>query len=151
MPLPDPHLIPTAALPREQSEFARYVFYAPPGVRPEHVVDPDFWQHRAGQFRVNDVVTAIADDGTFEIEMRVVSLDPRRLWAEMRVLRAWEGKTRTKARTYPDKDGYTVEFNKVHKWRIVDAAGHVVARDMPDEATAEETLAEVKAAKKAAA
>jgi hypothetical protein len=52
---------------------------------------------------------------------------------------------------WPDKEGNVVEFDRVHKYRIVNRAGEVVAQDFPDEAGAIEALANLKAAKKKAA
>lgn len=157
MSLPEKLPLPVH-LPREEFAISRYFCEAPPGVMAQHVVDPDFWAHLAKKLRRHDEITVVAADGSFDLALRVIDLDPRGFWARVRVLRATgpagisglAAPERPKPQ-WPDRDGYTVEHNAVHGWRIVNRAGDIVARDLPDEAAALAELATVKAAKKKAA
>jgi hypothetical protein len=64
---------------------ALYFLNLGPGVTPEMVMDEEFWRHLAARFKVNDRLEIVAPD--FDMDVRVVAVDPRGLWAQMRVLR----------------------------------------------------------------
>jgi hypothetical protein len=145
-------LLPVRIGRTQLAEFARasYFFSAAPGVTPEHVVDPDFWVNWAGTLKINDRIEVVAADGSFDMEVRVVALDPRGLWARVRPLRIAEGKlavATTPTGLYPDSEGYIIEWSDHHRWRIV-RGQDVVARDFPDQAAASEALQNIKAAKR---
>jgi hypothetical protein len=142
------HLLPTK-IARNDYGLTRHFLPVNAGVTPEHVVDPDFWVHLSRGFKVFDEIAVVATDGTFDLDLRVVAIDPRGLWTQVRVLRLWEGKTADSAPAgqYPDKDGYTIEFAGPHRWRIV-RGGDVVAKDFADQAAAVEALVNIKDAKR---
>lgn len=153
--MPLPTNIPPVRLQRRDEAITEWYHRAPQGTTIEHVLDPDFWAHTAAQMRrtpnkgIGDTVWVVAEDGSFDIEVLVVAVDPRGLWAQVRVLRAWqhEGKTQPAALTGPDKDGYVVEFSGPQRWRILDRSGEIVSKDHPDESAAREALANIKVAK----
>jgi hypothetical protein len=144
--------IPSQLLPTRSSraDYARAVHFvlAAPGTTPEHVMDPDYWTHLASGMRVYDRVEIIAADGSFDMEVRCIELDPRGLWARMRPLRVSEGRAATHAPVgpWPDKEGYSVEWGGPHRWRII-RGQDVVARDFPDQASAIDALVNIKAAR----
>lgn len=153
------HLLPTK-LERgfEGYALSTKVLRTLPGVTAEMLVCPDFWVHLAARdLRIDHRIEVIAMDGTLDAELRVIAIDPRGHWAQMRVLRGWparawadmaepDGPAERPAGQYPDKDGYVVEFDRVHKWRIMRGV-ELIAKDYPDEPTAVEALANIKAAK----
>ena len=146
----DDRLLPTRDSGRGDYAVARWYFLdLPPGTKPEHVEDPDFWVHMAARFRVHDEIIAIAADGSFEAELRVVAIDPRKLWAQVRPLRVWRGEAAASENAAPrtDPDGYKIEFSGPHKWRIVNVAGDVVAKDFATETDARRALQNIKAMK----
>ena len=153
MPI-DSRFSPTRESGRGDYAVSRWYFLnLPPGVTPEHVADPDFWVHMAARLQVNDEIVVVMPDGTFDMELRVIAVDPRKLWAQTRVLRLWQPKVGTKTEDLPmqtvDKDGYSVEWGGAHRWRII-KDGEVVARDLPSKEAAHEALVGIKQAKVAA-
>ena len=142
-----PHQLPLK-IQRGDYAISRHFLLVEPGVTPDHVVDPDFWVHVAARLRVMDRIEVVAADGSFDMELRVVAIDPRGLWAQVRPLSIVEGKLAVAASgQFPDKDGYTIEFSGVHRWRII-RAGEVVAKDFADQTAAAAALANIKAAKR---
>jgi hypothetical protein len=145
------HMLPMRI---DRADFARseYFLAAPPGTTVDDVIDPDFWVHVARRLKVNDRIEIVALDGSFDMEVRITSIDPRGLWAHVRPLRVAEGRFAVPEASgaYPDKDGYTVEWGGPHRWRIV-RGNDVVARDFPDQAAAISALMNIKAAKRPAA
>lgn len=145
------HMLPARIGREEEADYKRRVYFllAPPGVTPDHVVDPDYWVHWAQRLRINDRIEIVAADGSFDMDVRVVALDPRGLWARVRALRLSEGKLaspQSGSTVFPDPDGYLVEWGGEHRWRII-RGQDVVARDFPTQADAIEALQNIKAAK----
>lgn len=166
--------IPSHALPNrlQRSEYANTTYFVPvaPGVTPAQVIDPDFWQHccaplgtrQRDKLRVNDRIEVVAQDGTFDMDLRVIAIDARGLWAQVRVLRyvgeemipvpgvtGAQQETRVADLDVPDSDGYRVEFGGAHKFRIV-RGNDVIETHLPTKAAAYAKLAEIKAEKAAA-
>lgn len=157
MELPS-HLLPTK-LERAFDGFAlvHWLYRPERGATAEHIMDPDFWVHVTNVLKVNHVVSVVAMDGTLDADLRVVALDPRGMWAQMRLLRGWptgafadmdKPKTAMPMAQGPDADGYLVEFGGPHRWRIMRATGakpELIAKDFPDQASALEALSNLKA------
>ena len=144
----DLHLLPTRIRRAEHAHNTHFLV-VPPGVTPDHVVDPDFWAHLAARFEVNDRIEVIAEDGTFDGDLRVIAIDPSKakLWAQVRVLRMLENiQEATPTVSYPDADGYTVEFSGPMKWRIMRGTD-LIRRDFATEGDAVAALAKLKALK----
>jgi hypothetical protein len=153
--IPD-HLVPTT-FPLAQTVRTVRSISVKPGTTIEMVLDPDYWVHGGGVLKVNDLIEVIAQDGSFELELRVVAVDARGYWAHVRPRYRWpaEGEAVKRAdapNTWPDKDGYRIEWSgsPVHRWRIIDRAGEVVGSRFPTEDAAIKQLAEIKREKIAA-
>lgn len=153
-------LLPTNSVRAEYARADHYV-ETPQGVTPAHILDPDFWQHIAARFRVNDRIEVVAADGSFDAELRVTAIDPRKLWAQVRLLRICTGEGiaagRASAsgpapveRPAADHAGYVVEPDGLGKHRIVQGSD-LIAKGFPDKAAAEAALANLKALKPKAA
>lgn len=145
-----------AKLRRAEEAITRWYLRAPAGTLREHLLDPDYWVHIGPQLLrtpnrgIHDEIRVVADDGSFDVDLTVVEIDHRGKWARVversaaargkRVERATPG-------TYPDPDGYTIEFSSAHQWRIIDRHNNVLEKTIPDEETAKARLAEIKKAK----
>jgi hypothetical protein len=154
MQIPD-HLVPKRITRAEVARVTRFLS-VPPGTTRDMCLDPDYWVHLGSTLKVDDRIEILAQDGTFDLDLRVISLDPRGYWAQVRLLREWVqpdgAKKEAQPKAWPDADGYRIEWSTptTHKWRIIDRAGQIVSRGHASEADAIETLAEIKLAKIAA-
>jgi hypothetical protein len=159
--IPD-HLLPSQ-FPLAQSVRTIRTILAKPGTTIEMVLDPDYWvhgalgEHRGSVFKVHDLVEILAQDGSFELEVRVVAVDVRGYWVQVRPRYRWpaegqEIKKEFSPKTWPDEEGYRVEWSgsPVHRWRIIDRVGEVVGSRYPTEAEAAKKLVELKREKVAA-
>jgi hypothetical protein len=153
--IPD-HLVPTKIA---RAEVARTLRFLPvlPGTTREMVLEADFWVHLGSVLKVDDRIEVVAQDGSFDLDLRVVAVDPRGFWAQTRVLREWppKGEAQPKAeaqpKTWPDSEGYRVEWGgQTHKWRIIDRAGQIVGKQAASEADAIAMLDRLKREKRAA-
>lgn len=155
--------IPTYKLPMRlarSAEFARTAHFVQveAGVLPEHVMHPDFWVNLARRFRVNDLIEVVAEDGTLDMDLRVIAIDPRGLWVQVKALRycgepgiAVPGVEADEIApsAESDPDGYRIEFAGPHKFRIV-RGNDVIEAHIPTKAEALRRLAAIKAEKVAA-
>jgi len=158
--------LPTQLLPkrlghRGGADYDRSLYFVVlgAGITPAMVVDPDFWQHLAARFRVNDRLEIVAPD--FDMDVRVVAIDPRGLWAQMRVLRlcdasgigvpgAEHSPTSSIIAGAPDQAGYIVEWGgPKHMWRIV-RGSDLIDKGFPDKDAAHAKLTEIQAELRAA-
>ncbi len=148
------HLLPTRLQLGNGYAHADYFLVTLPGVEPAHVLDPGFWVHQAARLRLHDRIEVVAADGSFDLDLRVVAVDPHGHYARVRVLRAIdadgralaiESRDRTVAET-ADADGYVIQHDPVQQWRIL-RGRDLIERDLPSEAAAKARLAEVKGAR----
>lgn len=129
-----------------------YFVVAPIGATPENVADPDFWLHVAARLKLHDRIEVVAADGSFDMDVRVTAVDPRGHYAVVRVLRSWAADE--KASNGPavrqmgtiDNDGFIVEEDPVHGWRVM-RGGDIIARRLKDKAAAEAVRADARAGK----
>jgi hypothetical protein len=80
--------LPTRLFPTEQ-DFTRYFLKPATAVRPEDLLDPDYWVHTVTWLRPNDRLEIVGTH--FEIDLRVIRIDtsflnPRPIF---RLLRVW--------------------------------------------------------------
>lgn len=59
---------------RADFERSRYFTVVPVGVALSEVMSSAFWVHVWKQFRANDVIEAVAADGSFDAEFRILSI-----------------------------------------------------------------------------
>lgn len=142
--------LPTRLLPtnirRTETDITHWFHEATRGVTAEMAQHPDYWANVARKFKVNDRIEVVAQDGTFDLDLRVVAVDARYLWAQVRALRVFETKEPVE-RDDADPDGYRIEFAGAHKFRIIDRIGNVVEKYIPTREAAHERLAALKAEK----
>lgn len=152
-PQPEPEHVPLpvnllpSTIERQTVRINHWFLETMPGITADHVVSPDFWVHVARRVRVNDRIEVVAKDGSFDLDLRVVAIDPRGFWVQVRPLRVFNGHPIVIERG--DPDGYKIEHDPVHKWRIIDRAGNVVDKGLADERHAIARLAKIKAEKNA--
>lgn len=114
----------------------RYI--APPGVTLEMCQRPDYWRNvarEAGQARTGGRVSwnkieIIAEDGTWEAELRVLSAADGLVTT--RLLREWHRASRP-GRKASLPEGYTVEHIENNGWRALDRNGEIVSQRLPIE------------------
>lgn len=143
MDLPS-HLLPSR-LPRAAHERGDYLHRAAAGVTLDMVLNPNYWAHLAERLRIGDRIEALADDGSFDVDLRVVAIDPRGHWALVRTRPSVSAAMPAApfAGPAPDADGYTIDRDPVQGWRIL-RGRDLIAKDFADEAAAREALAGVK-------
>lgn len=148
------HLLPTRKL---LADYARgnYFLKVPPGVSLDDLMDPDFWQHLAAGLKVDARLEVVSEDGTIDADLRVIAIDPRGAWVQMRLLRVYVAQESKEVREAPlgtpDNEGYRVEWaGPSHRFRIIAPGGEIVEKNIPDKTTALEYLAVIKAEKVAA-
>jgi hypothetical protein len=139
MDIPD-HLLPLRIVRAEVARTTRHLAVLP-GTTREMVLDPDYWVHLGSTLKVDDRIEVVAQDGTFDLDLRVVAVDPRGYWVQTRLLREWVetpgAKKEAAPKTWPDAEGYRIEWaGPVHKWRIIDRATKILGKGYPSEAEA---------------
>lgn len=129
--------LPATAL-RHLADYSRshYFVHVPYGVTVDDIMRPAFWAHHANKLKALDVVEVVAEDGSFDLELRV--LDAQVGYVKMRLLRAWadEAQARvTAARVAEDdererkalKERFPcVRYTKLQRWHVIGHDGNVV-------------------------
>lgn len=98
----------------------------PVDVTMEDVTRPSFWAHHTGRLGKHDIVDVLSEDGSFDMQLRVV--DKGVGFVEMRVLREWqrEGAAAEEAGDLPDvPDGYIVNHAPKTGWRVLTKEPHL--------------------------
>lgn len=98
----------------------------PVDVTMEDVTRPSFWAHHTGRLGKNDIVDVLSEDGSFDMQLRVV--DKGVGFVEMRVLREWqrEGAEEDAGLSLPDApDGYIVNHAPKTGWRVLTKDPHL--------------------------
>lgn len=148
MPLPT-HLMPVI-LRSVEYERAYYFWIAPSGVALTDVLDPNFWANVAPRLKLYDRIEVVAADRSFDVDLRVVAIDPRGYWAAVHMLRGPEdvAPVPAPAQAAPDSSGYMIENDAVQGWRILNGRD-LIAHGLASEDAAKAKLAEIKAPKPA--
>lgn len=136
--------IPSNLLPTrlDTADYQRVVYFHRPalGVTAEMVVHPDYWLHLAARLKLDDKIEVVSADGSIDMDLRVVAIDPRGLYAQMRVLR-FTGEGAPVVAPAPvvaisDNHGYMIEEDRVQGWRVL-RGDDLIAKNLPDKAAAE--------------
>jgi hypothetical protein len=140
------NLLPTRLQAALGFAHGEYIIKPLPGTTPEHVVCPEYWIHLATRLKPDDTIEVLAQDGSFDMEVRVTSVDPRGLYAHVRVLRFCDGngvKIGEGSAVMPpglppvgtpDRDGLTVERD-ARGWRVVQGR-ELIQGQLPSEEAA---------------
>lgn len=73
-------------------ERTRYFVAVEPGTTLADITGTEYWQHVMKSLRHLDIVEAVAMDGSFDVEMRLVSKTPAKLtWRILRAAQTAEG------------------------------------------------------------
>lgn len=110
-------------------------YFAPPGVTLEMCQRPDYWRNclrELGQQRVNgrhawNKIEIIAEDGTWEADLRVLSVSDGLV--RTRLLREWNAPARP-GRKPNVPEGYIVEHVPNNGWRALDPKGAIIAANL---------------------
>lgn len=110
---------------------ATWRYMAPPGHSLEMCQRPDYWRNclrELGQQRIGgrhawNKIEIIAEDGTWEAELRVVAVGDGLV--QTRLLREWSA-PKTPGRKPALPDGYRVEHIEGNGWRALDPNGAIV-------------------------
>lgn len=153
------NLLPSRLRQGAGSAHGEYVIFAAPGTTPAMVADPGYWLHLGNRLRVQDRISVIAEDGSFDMDIRVADVDPRGLYARVRVLRLCDGAgvavpgaepakppVPTQAGT-PDRDGYIREQTP-KGWRVL-RGSDLIVDGLPGEAAAVAAIEDARAGKPA--
>ncbi len=113
-------------------------YFAPAGHTLADCQRPDYWRNvtrEAGQQRVPNrhawnKIEIIAEDGTWEAELRILSVDAGLV--HTRTLREWYAPSKP-GRKPSVPDGYSIEHIRDNGWRAVDPHGEPVAQRLATE------------------
>lgn len=138
------NILPGNAL-QNTAEYDRNTFFVSvgPDVSMEDVLTPRFWAHHVAKLKVNTKIEVVAEDGSFDLELRVVKTGVG--YVHVRVLREWKRVSAPAAEQVPDvsetdiPEGYIVNHAPKTKWRFLTEEPKLeIARDF---ATKEHAIA----------
>lgn len=119
-------------------------YMAPTGHTIEMVQEPGYFRNSVRECSMSRIanrhawnkIEVIAEDGSFEVELRVVSVDKDALLVHTRTIREWQAETKKAAAAPPAN--YTVEHVQGNGWRALDPNSTAVTekRTTRDEALA---------------
>lgn len=117
------------------------------GVTLDQVMDPNYWSHLAGRLKVRDRIEVLAADRSYDIDLRVIAIDPRGHWVQVALRGISEDVPRVVATPGPSADpqGYVIDNDPVQGWRILQGRD-LIAKGFGTEELAKEALANLKAA-----
>lgn len=142
--------LPTTAM-SHLAQYARSEWYikVPMGTTLEMLLTPSFWAHHQVKLRIGDKIEAIAEDGTFDVDLRVIDKDVG--YAKMRVLRKWEASANpevvVEGQNQKDYTGKPQEFPCINfltstGWRLLGFDGNTVKQHMATKDEAQHELDE---------
>lgn len=140
---------PPTRLKRSEFEVNRYFVMIEPGVTLDDVMTGDYWMHVRKVLRVNDVIEAVAGDGSFDAELRILSINQNSGAMTFRVLRNTVGKAGPIAKSVAE-DRFELKHAGFAKYRITERKTGTVVVDGVDKATAESEKARLEAERVAA-
>jgi len=121
----------------------RYFEVIPPGVTLDEVMTGDYWVHVRKRLRVNDVMEVVAADGSFDADLRILSINQASGDIRFRVLRNVAGTPADAAKPVP-AERYEAKHKRLGQWHIIEKATGAVVVDglSKDEAVAEKARLE---------
>jgi len=128
----------------ERAEFCRthYFHMVAEGVPLAEVLNGDYWIHVRKQFRLNDTIEIVAEDGVFDVLVRILSINLMSGAMTFRVLRYIEGKVEPVARVKSDR--FEIKGRGFGKYSIFElkTGAEVVKGITKDEAVVEKARLE---------
>lgn len=129
--------LPPPVMRASGAEYSRRSFHivAPVGITVADLMRPAFWAHHGNKVSPGDVIDVIADDGSFDAQLRVVTVSPTKTDVTMRMLRLWQ----PEASNLVLADDAPLEVNHTPKtgWRVIRKADRVeLVRGIPQKADA---------------
>lgn len=72
------NFLPSTAMAKAVADYARRYYHikAPAGVAVADLLRGSFWSHHVARFDIGDLIDVLADDGSFDIQLRVIAIDP---------------------------------------------------------------------------
>lgn len=140
------NLLPTR-IQSTQYERTEWLHEPQPGVTLDQVMDPNYWSHLAGRLKVRDRIEVLAADRSYDVDLRVIAIDPRGHWVQVALRGISEDVPRVVAAPGPSADpqGYVIDNDPVQGWRILQGRD-LIAKGFGTEELAKEALANLKAA-----
>lgn len=107
--------LPANSLRPEGSLFYRHQVLVPSGHTLEDILNPDYWAHYTQTLRQNSVIECVADDASFEADLRVEAVGAA--WVRVRLLREWK-RPKGAAAITPERDRYKIEHTPAG-WQVI--------------------------------
>lgn len=145
-------------LRRAEEERSKYSHVIPPNTPLEHVMTSDYWVHVKNYLALNDVIEVIAADGTYDADIRVISLNKVTGIIKFRLIRNVVLDANAEALPKPGtleagnlpSGRYQVKRGFASQFKIIErATGNIVA-DGLDKQSADAECARLEAERKAA-
>ena len=124
----------------------RYFEVIPPGFSFAEVMTGDFWVHVRRRLKLYDVIEVVAADGSFDCDIRVVSLNQLTGIVWFKVLREVHGGA-VAVPSHVD-DRYAVKHQHFGKYAVIERTTGIVIAEGIDKLGAEEAKREAEAAHK---
>jgi len=113
----------------------------PENVTIDDVLKPGYWKNVAAKLAPFDIIEILAEDGTWEAELRVTRCEEQ--WAKV-VVRHGPLQLETADKPETEASGYTLKWSGARKWRIIrDNDGAVIKEDLPTKGAAQVELDEL--------
>jgi len=136
-------------LKRTEFESNSYFEVIAPGVTLEEVMSGDFWVHVRNNFRVHDVIVAVAADGAFDAELRITSLNKVSGDIRFRLLSNVKGQAGAVVKSQP-AERFEIKHRGAGRFAIVERKTGDIAADGLDKDTAAAEKAKMEAERQAA-
>jgi hypothetical protein len=140
--------LPTRLWPKGQV-WAEYNEIVPAGTSLQKVMSRDYWVNVEKQLRPLDVITCVAEDGTFDVDIRLISKTSTEL--KFRLIREAKIETYQPVSRDEDTDRYVVKSGgRAGGWTIREKATGLLIAEGLDKAAADAEKDRLEALKKAA-
>ena len=125
--------LPQHALSRDfkaaENRRRSWLYIVPHGVTPSDMLEPDFWSHVSGQMTVYDEISAVAQDGSYDLDLRVTAVNRQGPGADVRVIRAWFNDENAVKSSKPKMEDFAVDYTPGSKWRITRVKDKKIVRE----------------------
>lgn len=142
------------------ADYARRYYHitAPAGVEVSDLLRGTFWSHHVARFDIGDLIDVLAADGSFDIQLRVVAIDPVLRTVRMRLrmvapdLMPMVKEAAPRSAPVPSTEpaaipmpgesdmfpGFKIDFAPKQRWRVIRRGdGAMLKKDIVSKAEAE--------------